>query len=106
MQRKDHVREAGKLEKHKENELAGEMLPQELAGASVVELLLGLRPLHGVHHQVHQLVLQHWAALLVLWGREWTQYSTGFPISPHTTSYRTSVYRQAEKHGVRQNPRN
>lgn len=58
--------ETGKLEKHKENELAGKVLPQELAGSPIVKLLLGLRPLHGVHHQVHQLVLQHRAALLVL----------------------------------------
>lgn len=68
MKREHHVREAGELEEHKENELAGEVLPQELAGAAVVKLLLGLRALHGVHHQVHQLVLEHRAALLVLGG--------------------------------------
>lgn len=68
MEREDHVREAGELEEHEEDELAGEVLPQQLAGPAVVELLLGLRALHGVHHQVHQLVLQNRAALLVLEG--------------------------------------
>lgn len=62
--------ETCKLEKHKENELAREMLPEELAGPTVIKLLLRLGPLHGVNHQVHQLVLQHRAALLVLWGRD------------------------------------
>lgn len=66
MERKDHMWKTGKLEKHKENELTGEMLPQELARPTVIKLLLGFRSLHGVNHQVHQLVLQHRAALLVL----------------------------------------
>lgn len=43
------------LEEHKENKLAGEVLPQELAGAAVIKLLLHLRALNGVH----QLVLDY-----------------------------------------------
>lgn len=60
------MRETCKLEKHKENELTREVLPQELARSPIVELLLSLGPLHGIDHQIHQLVLQHRAALLVL----------------------------------------
>ena len=66
VEREHHVREAGELEEHEEDELTGQVLPEQLAGAAVVELLLRLGALHGVHHQVHQLVLQHRAALLVL----------------------------------------
>lgn len=70
MQRQHHVGEAGELKQHKEDELGGEVLPQQLAGSPDVgvEVLLGLGALHGVHHQVHQLLLQHRAALLVLTG--------------------------------------
>lgn len=70
MQRQHHVREAGELEEHEEDELGGEVLPQQLAGASDVgvKVLLRLRALHGVHHQVHQLLLQHGAPLLLLAG--------------------------------------
>lgn len=72
MQRQHHVREAGKLEEHEEDELGGEVLPQQLAGASDVgiKVLLRLGALHGVHHQVHQLLLQHGAPLLLLAGGE------------------------------------
>lgn len=66
MKRKDHMWETCKLEKHKENELTREMLPEELARSPIIKLLLGLRSLHGINHQIHQLVLQHRAALLVL----------------------------------------
>lgn len=64
------MREARKLKQHKEDELGGEVLPQQLTGSSDVgvKVFLGLRALHGVHHQVHQLLLQHWAALLMLGG--------------------------------------
>lgn len=60
--------EACELEQHKEDELGGQMLPQQLAGSSDigVKVFLGLRALHGVHHKVHQLLFQHWAALLML----------------------------------------
>lgn len=60
--------EAGELKQHKEDELRGEVLPEQLAGPSDVgvKVLLGLRALHGVHHQVHQLLLQHRATLLLL----------------------------------------
>lgn len=66
------MREAGKLKQHKEDELGGEVLPQQLARSSDVgvEMFLRLRPLHGVHHQVHQLLLQHRAPLLLLQGVE------------------------------------
>lgn len=66
MERQNHVREAGELEQNEEDELAGEVLPQELTGATVIELLLRLGPLHGVHHQIHQLVLQNRTSLLML----------------------------------------
>ncbi len=66
MERQHHVREASELEQNEEDELAGEVLPQELTGAAVVKLLLRLGPLHGVHHQIHQLVLQNRTPLLVL----------------------------------------
>lgn len=66
MERQHHVREASELEQNEEDELAGEVLPQELTGAAVVELLLRLGPLHGVHHQIHQLVLQNRTPLLML----------------------------------------
>lgn len=71
MQRQHHMREAGELEEHEEDELGGEVLPQQLAGASDVgvKVLLRLGALHGVHHQVHQLLLQHRAPLLLLAGR-------------------------------------
>lgn len=64
--------EAGKLKQHEEDELGGEVLPQQLARPSDVgvKVFLGLRALHGVHHQVHQLLLQHRAPLLLLVG-EW-----------------------------------
>lgn len=64
--------EACKLKQHKEDELRGEVLPQQLASSSnvCVKVFLGLRALHGVHHQVHQLLLQHGAALLMLAGEE------------------------------------
>lgn len=44
------------------------MLPQQLAGPSDVgvKVFLRLGALHGVHHQVHQLLLQDGAALLLL----------------------------------------
>lgn len=62
--------EAGELKQHKEDELRGQVLPQQLARPSDVgvEVLLGLGALHGVHHEVHQLLLQHGATLLVLAG--------------------------------------
>ncbi len=66
MERQHHVREASELEQNEEDELAGEVLPQELTGAAVVKLLLRLGPLHGVHHQIHQLVLQNRTPLLML----------------------------------------
>ena len=64
------MREAGELEEHEEDELRGEVLPQQLAGAADVgvKVLVRLRALHGVHHQVYELLLQHWASLLVLGG--------------------------------------
>lgn len=67
------MREAGELKEHEEDELGGEVLPQQLAGASdvSVKVLLRLRALHGVHHQVHQLLLQNGAPLLLLAGGEW-----------------------------------
>jgi len=73
VQREHHVREAGELEEHEEDELGGQVLPQQLAGAAHVgvKVLLRLRALHGVHHQVHQLLLQHRAALLVLVVEGW-----------------------------------
>lgn len=60
--------EACELKQHKEDELGGEVLPQQLASSSdiSVKVFLGLRALHGVHHKVHQLLLQHWATLLLL----------------------------------------
>lgn len=68
VQRQNHVRKAGKLKQHEEDELGGEVLPQQLTGSPDVgvKVLLGLRALHGVHYQVHQLLLQHRAALLLL----------------------------------------
>lgn len=59
MQRQHHVREACKLKQHKEDELGGEVLPQQLACAPDigVKVFLGLGALHGVHHEVHQLLL-------------------------------------------------
>lgn len=66
MERQHHVREASELEQNEEDELAGEVLPQELTGAAVVKLLLRLGPLHSVHHQIHQLVLQNRTPLLML----------------------------------------
>lgn len=62
--------EACKLKQHKEDELRGQMLPQQLARSSDigVKVFLGLRALHGVHHKVHQLLFQHWATLLMLAG--------------------------------------
>lgn len=68
MQGQHHVREACKLKQHKEDELGGEVLPQQLAGSSdiSIKVFLALRTFHGVHHQVHQLFLQHRAPLLLL----------------------------------------
>lgn len=68
MQGQHHVREACKLKQHKEDELGGEVLPQQLAGPSYISIkvFLALGTLHGVHHQVHQLLLQHRAPLLLL----------------------------------------
>jgi len=60
------MRKTCKLKEHKENELAGEMLPQKLTGSTIIKFLFSLRPFHGIHHKIHQLVLQHRAALLVL----------------------------------------
>lgn len=62
------MREACKLKQHKEDELGGEVLPQQLAGSSYISIkvFLALGALHGVHHQVHQLLLQHRAPLLLL----------------------------------------
>lgn len=79
MQRQHHVREAGELKQHKEDELGGEVLPQQLAGAPDVgvKVLLGLGALHGVHHQVHQLLLQHRATLLMLTGERGGGESVG-----------------------------
>lgn len=73
MQGQHHVREACKLKQHKEDELGGEVLPQQLAGSSniSIKVFLALGALHGVHHQVHQLLLQHRTPLLLLsegWG--------------------------------------
>lgn len=66
------MREACKLKQHKEDELGGEVLPQQLASSSDVgvKVLLGLGALHGVHYEVHQLLLQHWATLLLLTGED------------------------------------
>lgn len=60
--------ETRKLKQHEEDELRREMLPQQLARASDIgiKVLLGFRALHGVHHQVDQLLLQNRAALLLL----------------------------------------
>lgn len=62
------MRKAGELKQHEEDELGGEVLPQQLARSSdvSVKVFLCLRALHGVHHQVHQLLLQHRASLLLL----------------------------------------
>lgn len=67
------MREACELKQHKEDELRGKVLPQELTGSSdvCIKVFLGFGALHGVHHQVHQLLLQHRAALLVLAGHGW-----------------------------------
>lgn len=64
------MREACELKQHKEDELRGQVLPQQLTGSSdvCIKVFLGFGALHGVHHQVHQLLLQNRAALLVLAG--------------------------------------
>lgn len=64
------MRETCKLKQHKEDELGGEVLPQQLTSSSDigVKVFLSLRALHGVHHQVHQLLFQHRATLLMLGG--------------------------------------
>lgn len=59
MQRQHHVWETCELKQHKEDELGGEVLPQQLASSSDigVKVFLRLGALHGVHHKVHQLLL-------------------------------------------------
>lgn len=81
------MREARELKQHKEDELGGEVLPQQLARSSDVgvEMFLRLRPLHGVHHQVHQLLLQHRAPLLLLQGEERSVKMAKNKVSTTTT---------------------
>ena len=62
VQSQHHVCEARKLEQHEEDHLTGQVLPQQL----VVAILVDLWPLHGQHDEIGEFLLQHEASLLHL----------------------------------------
>lgn len=100
MKRKDHMWETCKLEKHKENELTREMLPEELA---VPHRQTVSDRLHGINHQIHQLVLQQGSCLCC---RAEIKYSIPKASQLVSRSYQLMgihCNKEAKKHGMKLN---